>query len=93
MENFEGTRAASRAQMAVCIIGVLALLGGVILILAGLEQWGLMPIGATLLGSGVLLCITSAILKGFKSIVEASETYMEQAKERKSTAQACENKE
>ncbi len=86
MFMYEGTNAVSNARTAISIFATLFIVGGIFLLIYGTdayEDWAVI-MGLSLLGASIPLFITRAVLRGFESVVRASETYLKRIEEEES---------
>lgn len=90
MYMYEGTNAVNNAKIATAVFAILFLAAGVILLIYGIsdyEEWAVIT-GLSLLGASIPLFIARAVLRGFQSVVRASETYLKRVEEESQKAKA-----
>lgn len=82
MNRYEGSHAVQNARLAIIILAWLCFIVGIVLFFIGISDYRInlqfVYLGIALIFSGVLSCISNAILKGFEKITKASEIYVEQ---------------
>lgn len=84
MYMYEGTNAVNNAKITTAVFAILFLVAGVILLVYGIgdyEEWAVIT-GLSLLGATIPLFIARAVLRGFQSVVRASETYLKGIEEK-----------
>lgn len=94
MYMYEGTNAVNNAKITTAVFAILFLVAGVILLVYGIgeyEEWAITA-GLSLAGVSIPLFIARAVLRGFQSVVRASETYLKRVEEEESQKAKAEHK-
>lgn len=84
---YEGTGAVRNARIATIIFAWLFIVAGIVLLIYGVsdfEDWAVIT-GLSLIGASIPLFIAGGVLRGFQSVVRASEVYLKEFEEREST--------
>ncbi len=71
MSNYNGTKAISAVMLALTILAILLLIGGLILIFEGQEE------AIACIMAAIVLFLSRGVMNGFRSVVAAAETYLE----------------
>lgn len=84
MYMYEGTNAVNNAKITTAVFAFLLLIGGTFILIYGLGNYedSAVIAGISLMCASIPLFITRAVLRGFQSVVRASETYLKGIEEK-----------